>query len=569
MLSSSRRAARTLLIGLGSLSCLAAAASGAARAADLLLLAEDVPSGLDPDGPSIALPTTQEGMVQMLEPLIDYAPKGTNDSGYVLPDFSKPRGRLLESWDYDPKALTWTLHLRKGVKSCAGNEFTADDMIYTYARALSTSGAVPNAWFLLNMGSIKGFTNDVFSTDKTVADAAKKLGDGIKKIDDYTVVVQQTEVNPLYFVNMAVTISQGVFDSKEMTKHATDADPWSHDYANNVNLPSFGAYCLERWVKDSQISYRANPDYYRGKAVYDHVVVKKVPEAANRLVTLRTGQAQMVQGLNAHQYDSLKGAKGVKVEGVLGNEGLFIVMNFKTKPFDNIKLRQAIAYAIPYDRIVQVGYSGQAKQWEGVIPSSYPGFVKQADGYKTDIAKAKALLAEAGYPDGKGLEQYADAFKLSYVSEKEATLGPVVNAISTALRALNIPVTLDPIPQTQYGDRQIVKKDLGFAVNDQEKPIGVDAGYAMKLFFVSKEAGGINNMMNYANPELDALWVKAKVEGDPAARNKELADMQNILMRDVAWLPVVEFKTQFALADKVAGLTWVTDNSPRFYDLKN
>ena len=564
-----RRALRSLVLSLSSVSCLALAGTGAAQAKDLLLLAEDVPAGLDPDGASIALPTTQEGMVQLLEPLVDYAPKGPNDTGVVMPDFTKTRGRLLESWDYDAKALTWTLHLRKGVKSCAGNEFTADDMIYTYGRALSVSSAVPNAWFLLNMSSIKGFTNDVFSTDKAVADAARKLGDGIKKVDDYTVVVQQTEVNPLYLVNLAVTISQGVFDSKEMQKHATAADPWSHDYANNVNLPSFGAYCLERWTKDSQISYRANPAYYRGKADIDHIVVKKVPEAANRLVTLRTGQAQMVQGLNAHQYDSLKDAKGVKVTGVFGNEGMFIVMNFKTKPFDNIKLRQAIAYAMPYDRIIQVGYSGQAKQWEGVIPSSYPGFVKQAQPYSTDIAKAKALLAEAGYPDGKGLEQYADAFKLSYVSEKEATLGPVVNAISTALRALNIPVTLDPIPQTQYGDRQIVKKDLAFAVNDQEKPIGVDGGYAMKLFFVSKEAGGINNMMNYANPELDALWVKAKVEGDPAVRNKELADMQNILMRDVAWLPVVEFKTQFGMSDKVNGLTWVTDNSPRFYDLKD
>ena len=568
MSSCSFRTMRALLIGVGTLSCLTAAMSGAARAADLLLLAEDVPSGLDVDGPSIALPTTQEGMVQMLEPLIDYETKAANDSGVIMPDFSKPRGRLLEGWDYDPKALTWTMHLRKGVKSCAGNEFTADDLVYTYARALSVSSAVPNAWFLLNMASIKGFTDDVFSADKAKADAAKVLGDGVKKIDDYTVVVQQTEVNPLYLVNMAVTISQGIFDSKEMKKHATDADPWSHDYANNVNLPSFGAYCLERWVKDSQISFRANPNYYRGKAAIDHVVIKKVPEAANRLVTLRTGQAQMVQGLNAHQYDSLKGAKGVKVEGVFGNEGLFMVLNFKTKPFDNIKLRQAIAYAVPYDRIVQIGYSGQAKQWEGVVPSSYPGFVKPAQPYTTDIAKAKQLLAEAGYPDGKGLEQYASAFKLSYVSEKEATLGPVVNVISTALRQIGIPVTLDPIPQTQYGDRQIVKKDLAFAVNDQEKPIGVDTGYAMKLFFVSKEAGGINNMMNYANPELDALWAKAKVEADPAARDKELAEMQAMLMRDVAWLPVVEFKTQWGLADKVKGLAWFPDNQPRFFDLK-
>jgi len=103
----------------------------AAQASQLLLLAEDVPAGLDIDGPSIAIPTTQEGMVQLLEPLIDYAPKGPDADGVIVPDFSKPRGRLLESWAYDPKTLTWTLHLRHGVKSCAGNTFTADDVLYT------------------------------------------------------------------------------------------------------------------------------------------------------------------------------------------------------------------------------------------------------------------------------------------------------------------------------------------------------------------------------------------------------------------------------------------------------
>jgi peptide/nickel transport system substrate-binding protein len=545
---------------------IAACWSWPAHASELLLLAEDVPAGLDIDGPSIAIPTTQEGMVNLLEPLIDYVPKGSNADGVTVPDFSKPRGRLLESWSYDPATLTWTLHLRHGVKSCAGNTFTADDVLYTYARAKSVSGAVPNAWFLLNMASVANFSTDVFSKDKAVAAAAQKLGDEVKKIDDYTVTVRQEKTNPLYLVNIAIPISQAVWDKAELEKHATPADPWSHDYSNNVDAPSFGPYCLESWTKNDQIVFKANPDYYRGKPAIDRVVMKRVPQAANRLVILRSGQAQIIQGMTAHQYDSLKTQKGISVGGVFGNEGLFMVMNFKTKPFDNIALRQAIAYAIPYDRIIDVGYAGQAKQWKGVVPSSYPGFVA-SDEYKYDPDKAKALLAKAGYPDGKGLEQFASAFKLTYVTEKEATLGPVVNVIRTALQAVGIPVTLDPIPQTQYGDHQIVKKDLGFAVNDQEKPIGVDTGYAMQLFFVSLKAGGLNNMENYANDEVDALWAKAKLELNTATRDDELAQMQKILMRDVAWLPVVEFKTQWAYSDKLKGVSWFSDNALRFYDM--
>ena len=534
----------------------------------LLFLAEDVPSGLDIDGPSIAIPTTQLGMVQLLEPLISYENQPQpNEDGVNVPDFSKPVGRLLESWSYDPEKITWTLKLRKGVKGCTGNEFTADDIMYTYQRALNVGGAVPNSWFLLNMAGVKGFTADVFSADKDVAAKAKVLGDGVRKIDDYTVEVQQNEPNPLFLVNIAVTISQGIFDSKEMKAHATEADPYSYDYANNVNLPSFGPYCIENWVKNSEIRFKANPNYYRGKAPIDVAIIKKVPQGGNRISILRSGQAQLIQGMTPNQYDSIRAMPGLKASGYVGNEGLFMVMNFKTPPFDNIKLRQAIAYAVPYDRVIKTGYGGQAKQWESVVPSTYPSFVKNDPPYAYDPEKAKALLAEAGYPEGKGLEKFADQFKLTYVSEKETTLGPVVNQIRSALTELGIPVTLDPIPQAQYGDRQIVKKDLAFAVNDQEKPIGVDTGYAMQLFFVSKAAGGINNMMNYDNPDLDKMWASARVEPDKAKRDATLAEMQKILMRDVAWLPVVEFKTQWAHSEKLKGLTWNPGNSLLIYEL--
>ncbi|MEO1224155.1 MAG: ABC transporter substrate-binding protein, partial [Pseudomonadota bacterium] len=184
-----------------------------------------------------------------------------------------------------------------------------------------------------------------------------------------------------------------------------------------------------------------------------------------------------------------------------------------------------------------------------------------------DPDRAAELLAEAGYPNGDGLDAYGDAFALTYVAEKESTLGPIVNAIQTALREVGFPVTLNPIPQTQYGDRQLVQRDLPFAVNDQEKPIGVDAGYAIQLFFVSPEAGGLNNMVNYRNEDVDATWALARVEPDTDTRNAQVAEIQDQLMADVAWLPVVEYRTQWAFADTLNGMRWHPDNSVRFYDL--
>ncbi len=534
---------------------------GGATAQEILILAEDVPAGLNYDGPAAAIPSSQQGMVTLLEPLVGYA-DGETIGGVTLPDFETFEGRLAESWDFDTDSLTWTFNLRQGVSGCGGATFDADDVMYTFQRAKSVSGAAPIGWFLSNVASIHGFGPEVFGDDA----AAKELGDSIVKVDDYTVQIRQAEPNALLLPVLTI-FGLLIFDKEIMEDNATEADPWSHDYVNNIGAPGFGGYCLESWAKNEQITYSAFPDYYRGAPDATRVSVRRVPQSSNRLVVLRSGQADLVTGLTPREFNSLADVDGVTVAGVTGNENLFIHMNFDVAPFDNIKLRQAIAHAIPFEQIIAAGYFGEATQWEGFVPSTYPGYTPSA-GFSYNPDKARTLLAEAGYPDGAGLDAFADSFALSYVSEKESTLGPIVNVIQTALREVGIPATLDPIPQTQYGDRQLVKRDLPFAVNDQEKPIGVDAGYAVQLFFVSPEKGGLNNMVNYRNPELDAMWSEARVDPNSVTRDAILAKIQGMLAADVAWLPIVEYRTQWAFNDKINGMKWYPDNSIRYTDLQ-
>ena len=225
-----------------------------------------------------------------------------------------------------------------------------------------------------------------------------------------------------------------------------------------------------------------------------------------------------------------------------------------------MRRRKAVAHAIDYDEIIRVGYFGNAVKWEGQVPASYPGYHRSDTQYDFDPDLAKQMLTDAGYTDDGSV-------LLSYVAEKETTLGPIATLIQSNLADVGIIVQLDPLPQTQYGDRQLVKKDLQFALNDQEKPIGVDAGYATLLFFVSTEAGGLNNMVNYTSDTIDNLFAELKNEGDESVRNALLADVQDLLQEDLAWLPVVERKTQWAFAPSVSGLVWHPDNSIRWYDL--
>lgn len=533
---------------------------GAVSAQDVLILAEDVPAGLNYDGPAAAIPSSQQGMVTLLEPLVGYADGDTAD-GVVLPDFSNFEGRLAESWDYDEATLTWTFNLRQGVTGCGGATFNADDVMYTFERAKSVSGAAPIGWFLSNVASIDGFGVEVFGDDP----AAKELGDSIVRVDDYTVQIRQGEPNALLLPVLTI-FGLLIFDKETMEANATEADPWSHDYVNNTNAPGFGGYCLESWAKNEQITYSAFNDYYRGAPEAQRVSVRRVPQSSNRLVVLRSGQADLVTGLTPREFESISDVDGLSVAGVTGNENLFVHMNFDVEPFDNIALREAISYAIPYEQIIATGYFGQATQWNGIVPSSYPGY-QDVTSFSYDPDRARELLAQAGYPEGAGLEAFGEAFALSYVAEKESTLGPIVNVIQTALRDVGIPATLDPIPQTQYGDRQLVRRDLPFAINDQEKPIGVDAGYAIQLFFASPENGGLNNMVNYRNEDLDAMWAQARIDPDQASRDATLAKIQQIAASDIAWLPIVEYRTQWAFSDRLGGLKWYPDNSIRYTDL--
>jgi peptide/nickel transport system substrate-binding protein len=352
-----------------------------------------------------------------------------------------------------------------------------------------------------------------------------------------------------------------------MKKHATPEDPWSHIYANTVEAPGFGAYCLENWVKGESFTLRANPNYYRGKPAIDRVVIKRVPQSANRALTLRSGQAQLTQRLTAREFDNLRKARGVKVAGIYGNEVLILSLNYKTPPFDNIKIRQAIAAAMPYQQVESIGYAGQARKLDSAYTSVLSGYVKPDTQYKQDPELSKKLLAEAGYPGGKGLEAFPGAFHLAFTAERESYLGPIATTIQSALRDVGIPLELDPMPQTQFNDRRALKKDLPMGLSDTEKPVAPDVIYTTKLFFVSAAAGSVNNISNYSSPEVDRMFAQALVEQDPAKHAQLAKDIQNTVQKDLAWVPIVETKTQWAFSDKLHGITWYPDNSLRFSEM--
>ena len=529
-----------------------AATASAAGGKSFVMLQDDIAPGIDVDGANSSNYTVHQVLNSTMEGLVAYPT--TTQNGIMVPNFKVSAAglapRLATSWSH--KGLTWTFKLRKGVKSCAGNTFSADDVVYSFARAKSVSYASPVAWFLGNIGG-------VLTLDPLVSKAAgaKDLKGEVKKIDANTVQITQLYPNE-NFPRVLEIFAMSIFDSVEMKKHLTSADPWGHTYVNTVNSPGYGPYCLTKWAKGSETDLTANPNgWWEGKPQFTKVIIRKVPANSNRVAAIQSGAADIVTNLTPQENANV--AKNPNVT-VLSNEGpkiLTLGLSFNFKPWNDAKnrlIRQAVAYALPYNDIYKSDYLGTARKWNGLCASSYYGFDPHPQ-YVTDIAKAKALLAQAGYADGKGLD--ASGLKLTYVAERRGLLEPIANRIKTALSTIGINITLDPISQAEYTDRTLTKYDVPMFLADQDRPLGPDVGYCSLLFYVSKKNGGLNVPFAYNNSAFDALYAtSAKTTG--ATRLAALKKMQSILMTDLPGIPVAEVNTQLAVRKGITG--WVATN---------
>lgn len=541
--------------------CVLVAADARSVERALLMLSDGVPASLNVDGPAGNHGPTQTGLVNVLEPLVDYAVAGVNEQGVTVLDFTRFEGRLAESWEYDPDTLTWTFRLRRDVVSCAGNPLTADDVLYSFARAKSLSGAAPVGWFLGNVSSIEGFTSELFSDT-----ADRALGDEVRRLDDYTIQIRQSAPNRLLLPALTI-YGLAIYDHREMLAHATPEDPWSHRHTGRVDAPSFGPWCVERWRKEEYFIVRANPNYYRGTPNFDRVIMRNVPQSANRVGILRTGRAQLVENLSPKEYSFLETRPEVAVAGAYLNATLLLMANWQSPPLDDERIRRAMAHAIPYPQIIESAFFRHARQYLGLVPSAYPGYAPPRQPLVYDPDEARRLLAEAGYPEGRGLERYPEVFRLAYAINREASLGPVATRLRTSLRRVGFPIELDPLPDVQLADRQLVKKDLPLSLYDGLVPIGVDAAYAILLSYVTAPAG-INNMTNFSDSRVDALFREALVEADEERRTALLADAQAVLYERLAAIPIVEFETRWAFKPGLDGLMLHPTRSVPWYPLR-
>lgn len=484
-----------------------------------------LPQGLDAD---IATPGMQAAVVQLYEPLLGYATTEPNASGARSVDPSKLEGRLVESWETSADGLTYTLHLRQGVKSALGNEFTSADVLWSWdkSREQKRTGN-----FLLNAANVASYSAP----------------------DAYTVEVTLNQPSPI-FLQILTSYAPAIYDSTETKKHATDADPFATEWIAR-NAAGFGAYQIDTAnTTDQRIQLTANPNYYRGQPQFQTVILVAAPETSIRAGLVSSGSAQFAHDLT-YEDAATAAANGAKVQEIQSNMQQRALMNPNIPPFDNVDVRRAFNYAMPHQQIIDEVFDGKGIQAKSTVSSVIPGYDGSFWNYERDIDKAKDLLAQAGYPNG--LEVTLTYASQSWSDEKFAL------QLQAGLKEAGITVNLnkvtgaDLLAETAVGKRTVPF----FVIYDQS--VVLDAGYALNLSVLPTGAADRND---YNNPELTELVKQANATLDPAERNELLRQAQKIAVEDAPWMFGVEVVAQAVMGSNIEGWVWYPDNYPRIAD---
>src|SRR6267378_4379384 len=390
---------------------------------------------LDPNVPG----STREAFAVSLstyDRLVSFGRKQLN--GKWVFDLDKIRGELAESYDVSPDAMKITLHLRKDARFQDGTPVTADDVKWSLDRAVTAPV----------LGKAQLLTGSMTSADQ------------FKVIDHLTFEVTLPKPDKLALPNLA-TVYPIIINSKVAKEHATAEDPWATAWLKEHTAGS-GAYQIDTFKPGEQVIMTRNEAWNRGtadkSAFFKKVIIQSVPEPATRANLVERGDADIVVDLQAGDVQSLEAKGKLKVISTPQyNSVTFVSMNNQIPPFDNVNVRRAIAFALPYDDMFKAALFGRGSPlfgatWADGKPSSGAYPIPQP--VKLDLEKAKDYLKAAGLPDG-----FSTTF--SFNVGQASTAEPMAALVKESLAKIGIKVDIQKLPDAQMST-QINEKKLPF-----------------------------------------------------------------------------------------------------------
>jgi peptide/nickel transport system substrate-binding protein len=417
-----------------------------------------------------------------------------------------------------------TFKLKRNAKFHDGTPITAKDVKWSFDRAVSVGG-FPT--FQMKAGSLE-------KPEQFVA------------VDDYTFRVDFIRKDKLTIPDLAVIVP-GVYHSELVKKHATEKDPWGLEYTK-TNIAGSGAYKVVRWQAGTEVVFERFDDWQSGDLPkVRRVIWRQVPSAGNRRALIERGDADISVDLPNKDFVELQQAgKVAVVTNLIGNGIGYIGMNCTKPPFNNVKVRQAVAYAIPYQKIMDAVMFGLAGPLYGAKPDApIEPMWPQPHPYNTDLPKAKQLLAEGGYPNGF---ETTLSFDLGFSAVNE----PLCVLVQESLAQIGIKVTINKVPGANWRN-ELLKKEMPLISNFFSGWLDYPEYF---FFWCYHGQNAVFNTMSYQDAAMDAMIDAARTaaaNGDKAAYEKSVVGFIQKSFDDVPRIPLFQPTLSMAMQKNVSG----------------
>jgi peptide/nickel transport system substrate-binding protein len=314
-----------------------------------------------------------------------------------------------------------------------------------------------------------------------------------------------------------------------------------------------GPFMFKEWVRGSHITLERNAGYWEtGKPHLDRIVFRDISGAVVGVQRLVTGEVDFVADLSPQDVKQLQGRSGISLAPITVGRWYALQWHVFKEPFNNEKLRQAIAHGIDRKRINDIVMDGKGTISDGPTPPGLWWFDPAIKSYAYDPGKSKALLKEAGYSNG---------FEFTLSTPQVTALSQINQLVQEQLEAVGIRLKLEPVAQSEWYAK-LVRKETNFSPNRwTQRP---DPDGLLYILFHSK---GYANTTGYNNARVDALLEQARQSFDEVERRKLYSEVQVIIAREVPMLPLLFSVEYAALRHSVQGFEWIPDQIPRFRDL--
>ncbi len=508
-----------------------AAAQG--RADSLLIVQEYGPNSMDMQGLGSSQPVNGVAL-NCYDRLVSFKRKPI-DGGSSTFDVHAVEPDLAESFQESSDGMSCTFKLRKDAKFHDGAPITAADVKWSLDRAVSIGG---------------------FATTQMKAGSLEKPEQFVA-VDAGTFRLDYARRDKLALLDLAVTIPF-IFNSELAKKNAPPTDPWAKDYLK-ANVAGGGAFKVESWKPGTETIYVRNDDWKLGPLPkMRRIITRDVPSPSNRRALLERGDADMSYGLPPKDFPELLAANKVKVVGLpIPNAIWYVALNTVNPPFNNVKLRQAIAYAIPYAKIMEGSLYGRAAPMFGGTDATAKSTAwPQPFPYSLNLEKARALMNEAGYPNGLSTT-------LSFDMGTGTVGEPMAVLIQDSLAQIGIKVEINKIQGANWRT-ELNKKVLPMVINR----FGGWLDYPDYFFFWNYHGNNsIFNVMSYQNPEMDKWIDAARFESDPAKYDSAVREFLTIGMNDVPIIPICQPLHDVAMQKNIVGYQFWPCREPDFRSL--